>query len=359
MMLRPRHRHAWSSLAWGLLFLVLLTTLAELFAPAKFEETLDPRYYVRRDRLRQRRELQNPDAPLVVLLGSSRINNSLDGKLAEANLGVSAGRQVVVANFGTPGSGPYHSLTILGRLIRDGLKPDVVIVEVLPTYLVERDWGSMTSSTWVRFNVADESWLKKRGVHIDAVRDPWPVLFRHRTEFLKLACTSISLPATEESAGFPADTWGAALIGSDIDPERRQKGLAVAYEEYYETLRSFQFGTKGLEGLRLVLEECNRNQIRSLLVLMPEGPNFRSWYRADARREIEQRLADLADACDSRLVVSSEWIAEEDFADSHHLLACGATKFTDRLTREAVSDALQADQRLGDARPIAVRRAHH
>ena len=54
------------------------------------------------------------------------------------------GRPVVVFNFGLWGAGPGTSLLTLHRLLAEGTRPDLVLIEVLPIFSL----GNRRRWTW-------------------------------------------------------------------------------------------------------------------------------------------------------------------------------------------------------------------
>src|SRR5262249_31111015 len=69
-----------------------------------------------------------PDRPLVVMLGSSRTLMALDARRVDLTID---GRRPIVFNFGIRGGGPTLQLICLRRMLAQGIKPDVLLVEVL------------------------------------------------------------------------------------------------------------------------------------------------------------------------------------------------------------------------------------
>jgi hypothetical protein len=99
-------------------------------------------------------------------------------------------------------------------------------------------------------------------------------------------------------------------------------------------LKDFHLGGPPCRALRDTLDLCRRERIPVALVLMPEGSEFQRWYQPADWKCIRQFLADLSCEYEAPIIDARDWIAEEDFLDSHHMLASGAAKFTDRLGRE-------------------------
>jgi hypothetical protein len=69
------------------------------------------------------------------MLGSSRTRQGLLGKSLEQPLGQATGRPAVVFNFGQNSAGPMTELLNLKRLLADGIRPDLLLVEVMPPFL--------------------------------------------------------------------------------------------------------------------------------------------------------------------------------------------------------------------------------
>jgi hypothetical protein len=93
--------------------------------------------------------------------------------------------------------------------------------------------------------------------------------------------------------------------------------------------------------LRELLDLCVRRRIPVLLYLMPEGPVFAGWYSAAARTRIDAFVGELSRTYGLAVVDARDWLGEDLFADSHHLLTDGATAFTRRFAREALLPFLE------------------
>jgi hypothetical protein len=74
-----------------------------------------------------------------------------------------------------------------------------------------------------------------------------------------------------------------------------------------------------------------------VLLIMPEGPAFRSWYPAGKANEVLSHVEQLGKKLGVPVVNSREWAdREEAFVDSFHLSGTGASEYSARLMREAV-----------------------
>src|SRR5437763_651245 len=132
-----RARRARASLLWALGLSALLHPGLGLFLATRRPAILDPTYGPRLALLRKRMAV--PGRPLsVVMLGSSRTALGFVPDAFEESLTQALGRPVRAFNFGMFSAGPVTNLVELRRLLRDGVRPDLLLVEVLPGRLNAR-----------------------------------------------------------------------------------------------------------------------------------------------------------------------------------------------------------------------------
>src|SRR5262245_35057177 len=117
----------WKTLAWGLAVFVgaqlALAAAIEQWRP----EWRDPEYGTKR-RLLHALLAEQPDRPLLLVLGSSRTDAGLrPDRLPDVLPG-----SPVVFNFSLVGSGPFKELLCLHRLLAEGIRPQWLIVECWP-----------------------------------------------------------------------------------------------------------------------------------------------------------------------------------------------------------------------------------
>jgi hypothetical protein len=350
MIVRPNSRRAWLSLAWGVFFFASAAAVLQVLAAPAVERFRDPPYSFRRDKLKERLKTLEasiaegaPRPPLVVTIGSSRILNAVDCQSTELVLKQRLGQDVCAANFGSPGFGPLHSLVLLGRLLRDGIQPDVVVIDVLPLYLAKSSESQLPKEQWIPITPADKAWLADRDIEVEVTQpDPQGLTLYHSRTDILASCMPKLLPRSRATKWVTTtDAWGGRRTPPIANQAMKTQGLELAKSTYHDTLRDFEIGEAGLSAVRVLLTECRQRRIDAVVVVMPEGPTFRSWYRTGALHELASALKCVTRECGAHLVISSEWIEEQDFWDSHHLLASGAERFSARLTREALEPVLQ------------------
>jgi hypothetical protein len=126
-----------------------------------------------------------------------------------------------------------------------------------------------------------------------------------------------------------------------VTREQYRAGVSVARRAYGAPFDStFRVSPIVDKALRELLDICERERISAALFLMPEGSEFRGWYSAEARTNIDTYLDGLCVEYGIPLVDTSRWLPDDCFSDSHHLLPQGADRFTERLGREVLTPFL-------------------
>src|SRR5262245_43927180 len=125
-------RRARGTLLLGLAVFALTQVGLRVFIDECKPELRDPIFEIKYRQLAQLRS-QHADPPAtVVFLGSSMSANGMKAGDAEAPLASSLGRPVVSYNLATNGGGPITHLVYVERLLRRGLRPEMVVLEVSP-----------------------------------------------------------------------------------------------------------------------------------------------------------------------------------------------------------------------------------
>jgi hypothetical protein len=326
-------------------FLAALQGLLGLAVEFWLPDVRDPEYAGKLERLRARRA-EAPDRPLVLCLGSSRTLTGLQaGRLSEP----ADHPRALVFNFGVTGGGPVLQLVCLKRLLASGIRPDLLVVEILPavynqagTRPLEEDWfhgarlrsGELTGLDpyHSRPSRLVRQWAKSR------------LLPYHRHQ----GCLRAYLdPHAPDSDGDPHDACAFVdghgwrpTFRKGVSDERRAELTEVAYEHYRDACGPFRLAPQAAQALRDILECCRQAGIPAALLVMPEGPRFQSFYPPPTRAGIDAFITRLSREYHVPLIDARGWVDESGFWDSHHLLPTGAATFTDRFEREALRPLL-------------------
>ncbi|MGL6072879.1 MAG: DUF1574 family protein [Fimbriiglobus sp.] len=345
----PTPSRSWSrrsrlAVIWGVA-LFGLTQLGLAIAAESSSRIRDPMYG---DKLVKLRRLQaSQPGPVVVMLGSSRTGLALNGRAAEDELK----RPAVVFNFGVPSAGPITEHLYLQRLLADGITPDLLLIEILPSMLARRPQGPLEKELFFadRVKSHERRHLTDFGFDEAQVRDRYWRSALFPVSNLRFQLVSRLIPSWlpfqfrfDWSRGADDHGWGATPV-QVVDPATREKSLARANAEYAPLLADYTPEGEACRALEAILDECQRRKIPVRLVLMPEGPTFRSWFPEVGYARLLAYLGKLARDKGVSLLVAREWLTEDAFYDSHHMFAAGAEDFSRRLAREVLAPALRAE----------------
>jgi hypothetical protein len=332
--------------------LTALATLAfvwvavALYLDRRFPQVVDPVYYRRWQYLCQQGAAAPAHTPTVVMFGSSRTYEGLDAVRLGQWLTQELGRPAAAANLGIPGGGFITDLLTWRRLRRDGIRPDLVLIEAVPGLFwgdcpAEMNDEAMPASRLCDFDV--DVLTRYRG-------DTRPNL-RHEVAVAKASALysrrfALTCALEPRMVPFYDDdkrpfVWPENLSFDDRDlpPEERAKALARARKEYIHYLTEYQ--PARCEALRELLTSCREAGVPAALVVMPEGPTFRGWYAPETWPRVQDWLYEISHEFGIQVINAREWIDEEEFSDSHHLLPKGADRFSERLAREYIVPALR------------------
>jgi hypothetical protein len=291
------------------------------------------------DKLAKLRPRLAAGRPLVVMLGSSRTGLAFHGRRLEQQLPVTA------FNYGVPASGPVTHLVYLNRLLAAGVKPDLLVVEVMPAMLQDNR-GPPRESLWLfadRLTGGERATVIRHGFPARAVHKRWlesVLLPAYALRFQVMSRVSASwLPwplRFDWSRGADECGWGS-LVDQNPAQDDRDRRFAQARAEYEGVLGGLDPGGPAVAALHELLAVCRGHGIPVRLVLMPESSQFRAMSGPGA----DDRLRTVLAGCDAPLTDARGWLPDEAFNDGHHMLVRGAEAFTDRLGRDVVAPALK------------------
>jgi hypothetical protein len=330
----------------------------------------DPQYGAKLAGLRERIR-REPGRPLVVALGTSRTELGLDP--AALAVGPVPSRrpgrppaEPLVFNFALTATGPLHQLLMVHRLRAAGIHPDWVLLEVLPAYL-RLDADAEPVLPPERLTWGD------LGVAAPFCRDP--AQFRRAwlgTRLASLTTARVGLMSRLAPTWQPPDrrrrvAWDNAdgfrwfaYPCPELTPEVRRRAVEQARRQFAGSLDHFHVSPPADRALREAIAACRADGIRVAVHLMPEGPAFRSWYPPGACLSVDAYLSDLSRSEGVPVIDARDWMAEEDFTDSHHLLPEAARRFSERFGSAALGPLLRcADREWGRLHHVASRHPPH
>jgi hypothetical protein len=281
-------------------------------------ESVDAEYRARLAIIRTARA-EHPDRPLGLVLGSSRTTLAFQPEqLTDAD-------GAYWVNAGRGSAGPIFTRIMLHRFLRDGVRPAVVVFEVMPLFFMYENRDILLANLDARDLWSARGYAERPLEHEGRV-------FQFRLQ--KLAGTA---PEVKMGPGFvPAcrPRGGYPNLEPDVAPAERARRIEATRKNAEPALRNLTVRPGAGRAFRDALREATRSGARVVLLRAPEGPTFRSWYDPAALARFDDYLAATAAEFGAPVVDGRLWLNEEDFFDSHHVLARGAEKFTGRFARE-------------------------
>lgn len=314
-------------------------------------ELRDPEYSSKRAGLRALMAA-NPGRPLVLVLGSSHAGLGFrPGVLGLRGHGEDP--PPLVYNFALTGSGAGTELLCLHRLLEEGIRPKLCLIEVCLALLNREELSEEVCPTGAVLDWADLPIIRRFASHpwrpysrwLEARLVPW---YTNRFHLL-----SRFMPSWVNQDDGPDRHWrkldpeGWLALYQTATSESRRLGAereSAAYEAQFE---HFRITDRANRALRDALALCQSQGTEVILILMPEGGEFRSWYTPEARQLGRSYLAQLAEEFAVPVIDARAWMADADFCDSHHLLAGAATAFSKRFGREVLRPYLESGRGIG------------
>lgn len=295
-----------------------LAFLAALESLSPYHSDLD---YRQRSTLLHERLREAPERPLCLLLGSSRTALSFCPEWLPPQDG---SPEPLVFNFSHYGSGPILNLTLLRRLLADGVRPRWLVVELLPGYLV-REREDFIAPHLAAGELRDAC----RYLEADKVAY-WFVRTRIQT------VPRFPLLGTESSGHATGPLGGCVRWLNRVTERDRATRTADAHRHFGPLLRQLPISPSADRAIHDLLALCRQEDIAVVLLLTPEGTVFRSWYGPGTEQHLTAYLRRLADETGTPIVDGRRWLPEEVFYDSHHVVRRGAEEFTQHLHTEVL-----------------------
>jgi hypothetical protein len=349
--LRRWLRHHRASAFWLLAAFALSQLVLAIYVDQAAPAVRDPEFYLLEGMLRDRMA-ERPGRPTAMFLGSSRVAHGFDAKRATGD------HDAVVFNFGVPGSGPYFQTVMMDRLAADGVRADILFLEVLHSFYntagVRSLDGSLLDGARLSYGEAvglfDYTPKSQKGpLRRWALARALPV-YRHQAELRDLIGLDVFRPGEGPTPPFaPIDPFG--FRERQIDPERHASLTELAHKQYDGFYTAFQFDPAAWNRLVGTIDRAKAGGTDVVVVLMPEGSQFRNLYTPEVRAGADDLVRRLRSEVGVTVVDAREWLPDTAFYDQHHLLPDGAEAFADRFRTDALEPALRrAEKRIAGER---------
>ena len=330
-----RRRSARRAVWWFVAGAALLHAASFLAMDVVWPRLRDPEYGRRAERLRAR-VAEQPDRPLVVVVGSSRTAMGVrPGAWEAARPG--ARRDPLLFNVSVIGAGPIQELITVHRVFADGFRPAVVLIEYWPMFLRQdhpyAEWSRIEPRR-LRFDdlpVARGYFPDPGAVERRMRSARWNPLTENGYQWLAQTAPEWLPPhARIDGTWRDLDRWGWRP-GPEASPKERPEVMRQLAVNLSPWLAGHTIHPASDRALRQAVAVARANGARVGFVRMPESDAFRRAcppeYTSAALAHVRALSAELgAPVIDARL-----WSADEEIGDGLHLTPAGATAFTVRL----------------------------
>ncbi|MGH7172606.1 MAG: DUF1574 family protein [Gemmataceae bacterium] len=340
---RRKERFARAVLIWGLLWYAVFNLFPLLIQDRTTEfpwHTIGAAMEARKlPKLRQL-AAEDGDRPLVLMMGSSRVcwafrAGDLDG------MPDSDGRPLRVYNYGIPATGPIYELLAVRRLLAEGIRPRLLLIEFLPTLMCKHHHGALNEENLMVVESIGArrllQWLPylhrpatSAGLWLGSRVYPW-YAFRHQ---IRLQATCLVNRRSCPTYG-PIDESGWHIpFATDWPIFEQWSRLAIERVNYYPAISRFRLAKEPTRALHELLDLCRRERIPTALVIMPESSQFRGWYSYGSKKPLRGLLDELRRTYGVEVIDANRWLGDWDFEDGQHAVLHGVKVFTSRLRAE-------------------------
>ncbi len=354
-------RRARAGVLWGLAMFGLILGGTSAVIEWRLPRMIDPVYLGRLRYVRQGQAAELARTRTLLLFGTSRTYEGVDAPALLRSLSDGLGQRVIAVNWGIPGCTFGYNLLTWQRMRRDGVRPDMLVIEVMPSLFhadeqaqVNEELAPASRLGHSDLPLVNPSQGNRPGLQREVALAEACTLYSRRYALAWALSPRLVPDLDDECHPF---VWPLNL-SSTLEPrhlssEQRSQALALAYKQYRHPLTHFQ--TPRAQTLRKLLACCRASGIATALLVMPEGPMYRSWYGPETWPKIQAWLDETSREFASPVINAREWMAEEDFSDSHHLLPQAAAPFSQRLGREGILPVLRCLPSFQDSRQTGER----
>lgn len=328
---RGRRHDSRAVVAWLIAGLVV-SQLAMAVTLERWRPDLRDPEYGHKLRLLRRQIAAEPDRPLLVALGSSRTLNGL-------RPGVLPGDGPRVFNLGLTRHGVVQQWLAFDRLLRDGVRPTWVTIELFPVALPQGA-GELAMTPAGRHTLGDVRFLVANGLRPPSYAGDWLQARAASVYDSRFTVRSWLCPAWVPWSERHDYVWTNTDAGGWLEmPPATDPAAARAHAAEVDgaAMRQFTVHPDGDRAIRQTLARCASETIGAAVVLMPEAAWFRELYRGDAEQRLRSYAATLERECGVPVIDARDWCPDDEFRDGSHLLAAGAARFTERYGRDVVS----------------------
>lgn len=305
-----------------------------------------------------------PTTPTVVCLGSSRFGSFLHGQdMTRWLRRLTGDRHVWVFNASVTGGDALSSEGTLREMLRSGLRPRYVLIEMCPPAIAQHNpWSEQFMRRqlhWSDIPTHAADLVRERQL-LRLVQLRLLPLYGYRericrevtgawTRWWEKQPTEPTPAPNVDDAPADALDWDKIIVkGPERDDYRDVSQSALAY--LHRVMSDYRPGGTLVAALERLVVLCRSNGIEPILVGVPVTSSFRQAVTSDMEASYRAFLAQFCRTHGCRFVDYYAALPDSLFLDYHHATDSGANRFGHQLTTEVLAPALlESSQGAGSA----------
>lgn len=349
MQAKTRRRSARGTLLWALTAFVCFQGGLRVLIDSYFPVLRDPVFERKVQQLETLLVKCGARPKIVITLGSSSTYHAYHGKLLEEILADNGHDPCVVYNLAEGGAGPLTHLLFLRRLLEKNIRPDLVLVEVLP--ITFQSTSGPHGDELFDMKHFPPSRLNRRDLGVAArytnepgFRHEWRVgrlvpSYGHRLSMVNCLAPAL-VPLADrvfDSAEFDDHGW---LERPTRGAEELAQVTAKVKAELEPLLTNFSAAKAAIDAREELLALLRAKGIPAVMVKMPIGRALSSLPTPEGIKALDAALTALGLKYQCPIVDATAWLDETMFTDPLHANARGAEQFSRRVALEFIGPLL-------------------
>jgi hypothetical protein len=305
----------------------------------------DPIFEMRFQRFERLLAAQPQASRTVVFFGSSITESGVKADVVDRMAMEDLRESVVGYNIGIPSSGPLAQQLYLSRMLRRGVRPSLIVLELTPLKFekgVQRDIDRTPAHILER---DDFDLVASHHKDVDSLRREWwesqlTPAYGHRLMILNRSMQFVLPYSDRVDLGPDSDAHGWRAVPAPA-PDDHRSFVAHAKQMFLPRMGRFTQDEEAVAALEELTSLVAREKIPCVFFIAPAGPTFRACFDRDRLARMIDVFQAQANKYGFPIVNAMDWCDEDSFYDSYHLNQNGASAFTERLVREAIVPALR------------------
>jgi len=284
--------------------------------------------------------------PDVICLGSSRIGTTFRPQVIQAKLReMTADGQVTTFNAAVDSADLTTAEFVLARLLEDGARPKVIILEVSPEGLSARNrWLSRgIERHWTWKDVATkfgEVW--RRGGYHELIRTRIIPVFAFRDSLCRTIFGPLA-PAAQSGESEPGDqtppntgyAWEQWMAARSADPTR--ESIPQALRGFGRQLQNYRVGGGPARALEGIVRRCREHDISVVLMATPVCSDQRRFYTPEIDAAFVSYLRPIVEDYDCQFVDYRDRLPDALLIDNHHATCDGGEVVSGQFVEELLA----------------------